>query len=294
MTDDEPQATVSRWRSFLARFLSPAVRVKRDILRLLKQAQQDGLIKADALGMLQGVLAVSEMQVRDVMVPRPRMVIIERDAPVEEVLAQVTSSAHSRFPVVGDNRDDIVGVLLAKDLLHQLTLLVRQGKDWRRLNIRECLRPATIVPESKRLDTLLKEFRLRRNHMAIVVDEYGSVSGLVTIEDVLEQIVGEIEDETDVGESEEFIQKLQPNVFHVNGLTDIEEFNEYFKASLSDDEVDTVGGLVIQAFGHMPSPGEQVELNGFRFTVMKADQRRVHQLKVEPLTTSPSDEVLDD
>jgi magnesium and cobalt transporter len=177
----------------------------------------------------------------------------------------------------------VVGILLAKDLLHEVAGLIRNGQDWHRLNIRDCLRPATIVPESKRLDTLLKEFRVKRNHMAVVVDEYGSVAGLVTIEDVLEQIVGDIEDETDVEDGEDVILRLGENEYHVKGLTDIEEFNDYFHASFDDEDVDTVGGLVIQAFGHMPSRGETVDLGQFRFTVLSADQRRVRQLKVERL-----------
>ncbi|HHM04603.1 MAG TPA: CBS domain-containing protein [Gammaproteobacteria bacterium] len=247
-----------------------------DLLALLQDALARGLLDPDALGMIEGVLQVAEMQVRDIMVPRAQMVVVERDASLEEILPIVIKSAHSRFPVIGDNRDEVVGILLAKDLLAYFC----QDAS-RRFNIRDILRPVVFIPESKRLNVLLREFRASRNHMAVVVDEYGGVAGLVTIEDVLEQIVGEIVDEHDV-EEDAYIKKHSDEVFAVKALTPIEEFNDYFDTAFSDDEFDTIGGLVMKAFGRLPQRGDVVDIDNFRFKILKADSRRIHLLEVSP------------
>jgi magnesium and cobalt transporter len=224
--------------------------------------------------MIEGVLQVSEMQVRDIMIPRSQMVIIERDAQLAELLPIVVEAAHSRYPVIGDNTDEVVGLMLAKDLLP----FTADGEA-DKFNLRDILRPAVFVPESKRLDVLLKDFRSSRNHMAIVVDEYGGVAGLVTIEDVLEQIVGEIEDEHDFDESAAIL-KLNDDEFTVKALTPVDEFNEYFGTDYSVEEFDTIGGVVMNSFGHVPKRDEIVVLGELQFRVMRADKRRVHLLKV--------------
>jgi magnesium and cobalt transporter len=225
--------------------------------------------------MVEGAFQVSEMQVRDVMVPRSQMVVVERDAPFDDVLATVIESGHSRFPVIGESRDEVVGTLLAKDLLPYLA-----GDREAAFNIRDTLRPAVFVPESKRLNVLLRDFRSTRNHMAIVVDEYGGVAGLVTIEDVLEQIVGDIDDEYDIGDEESFIKRHSDAEYIVKALTPIEDFNAAFGTEFSDEEFDTVGGLLLKAFGRLPERGDTVELEGLRFEVLHSDGRRIHLLKV--------------
>ena len=247
---------------------------REQLVNLLRDAQQRDLLDPDALGMIEGVLQVSEMQVRDVMVPRALMVVVERDAGLKDILPVVTESAHSRFPVIGDSRDEIAGVLLAKDLL---TYFGPEGE--KSFNVRNILRPAVFIPESKRLNILLKEFRASRNHMAIVVDEYGGVAGLVTIEDVLEQIVGEIVDEHDI-EEDAYIKKHNDNVFAVKALTPVDEFNSYFSSNFSDEEFDTIGGVVMQRFGRLPRRGEAISIDRFRFKVLSADSRRIHLLQV--------------
>jgi magnesium and cobalt transporter len=224
--------------------------------------------------MLRGVLEVSETQVREAMVPRSHMVVVERTAPKAQVLKTIVDSGHSRFPVIGEDRDEVTGILLAKDVLSHFIATPDAVFD-----IDRFLRPATVIPESKRLNTLLREFRISRNHMAIVVDEYGGTSGLVTIEDVLEEIVGEIDDEHDPHEAEP-IQKMTDFRYQVRALTRIDEFNEYFETELDDEEYDTVGGLVIHEFGRMPRRGESVAVDGFQFKVAQADRRRVHALEV--------------
>jgi len=247
----------------------------RESLRAtLRAARGRELLDADALEMLEGVLAVSETQVREVMIPRSQMVVIERDAPRADVLKTVVESGHSRFPVVGEDKDQVTGVVLAKDLLRHFAT-DPEGE----LSVREYLRPAAFIPESKRLNVLLKEFRASRNHMAIVVDEYGGVSGLVTIEDVVEQIVGEISDEYDESEGAKIL-KQDERRYLVNGLTPVADFNAYFKAELPLDEFDTIGGLVVHRFGHMPRRGESVRIERFGFNVQRADTRRVQQLQV--------------
>ena len=240
----------------------------------LREATERGLLTADALEMLEGVIAVGDLQVRDIMVPRSQMSVVARDDGVEQLLPIVVESGHSRFPVIGEDRDQVIGILLAKDLLRYYAENAPGDFD-----IRECIRPAVFVPESKRLNVLLKEFRKSRHHMAIVVDEYGGVAGLVTIEDVIEQIVGDIADEYDV-EEDQPIRRDGERQYTVRALTRIAEFNEYFGTQLSDAEFDTIGGLVAHGFGRVPRRGDALRLDDFEFRVLRADRRRVDLLKV--------------
>jgi magnesium and cobalt transporter len=256
------------------RLVSGEPRDREALRESLREAGRRGLIDGDALAMIEGVLAVGDLQVRDIMVPRSQMTVVERDALPARILPLVVESGHSRFPVIGEDRDQVVGILLAKDLLRYFT---ESGAV--EFDIREVLRPAVFVPESKRLDVLLKEFRASRNHMAIVVDEYGGVAGLVTIEDVIEEIVGDIADEYDV-EDDQTIRREGDRQFTVRALTRIDEFNEYFGTDFSDDEFDTIGGLVMHAFGQLPRRGESVTLDGVEFRVLRADRRRIDALRV--------------
>jgi magnesium and cobalt transporter len=258
----------------LVESLSGEPRDVEQLADVLTDARDRGLIEADVLAMLEGVLQVSETQVRDVMVPRSQMVVIQRDETPERILPIVIESGHSRFPVVGEDRDEIAGILLAKDLLRYFA----QGGEGQ-FDIRECLRPAVLIPESKRLNVLLKEFRVSHNHMAIVVDEYGGVSGLLTIEDVLEEIVGEIGDEYDVDEGEG-IRKDAERTFTVPALTRIEEFNRVFGTRFADEEFDTIGGLVLHELGRLPRRGESIEIGGLELEVQRADRRRIETLRV--------------
>ncbi|MDM3872480.1 transporter associated domain-containing protein [Porticoccus sp. W117] len=261
------------WLDKLTNAFSSDPETREELLEVLHEAHNNKIIDSEALEIIEGALEVSEQQVRDIMIPRSQMVAIEYDQTPEEFLPVVIESGHSRFPVVGESHDDIRGVLLAKELLPLLL------KDSDEFDMADLVRPATIIPESKRLNVLLKEFREQRYHMAMVVDEYGTVSGLVTIEDVLEEIVGEIEDETD----EEEVAQIRPQEngsFLVEALTPIEEFNEHFDASLDEEEYDTIGGIVMQAFGRLPSEGEQVQVDGFSFSVVKGDGRRIHLLEL--------------
>jgi magnesium and cobalt transporter len=244
------------------------------LTRLLRAAHRRNLLDADALSIIEGALAVSEMQVRDIMIPRARMDMIDIHSRVEEFIPQVMSTAHSRFPVIDQNRDDVIGILLAKDLLRHYA-----GEE--EFNVREMLRPAIFIPESKRLNVLLREFRASRNHMAIVVDEYGGVAGLVTIEDVLEQIVGDIEDEYDFDEASDNIIAEPGGRWRVKALTQIADFNAAFGTAFSDEEHDTVGGLVINRLGRLPKRGESLAIGNLRFQVLRADSRRVYTLVVE-------------
>jgi magnesium and cobalt transporter len=273
MSDERP----ARPGSWLRRLVESLTGEPQDLDQLegvLEDAKERGLIDADVLGMLEGVLEVSEIQVRDVMVPRSQMVVVSRDDPPEKILPVVIESGHSRFPVVGEDRDEVVGILLAKDLLRYFA-----QSDATPFDIRECVRPAVFIPEAKRLNVLLKEFRVSHNHMAIVVDEYGGVSGLLTIEDVLEQIVGEIDDEYDVDEVEG-IRKEAERTFAVPALTRIDEFNAAFGTKFSDEECDTIGGLVLQELGRMPRRGEAIEFGGLEIKVQRADRRRIDMLRV--------------
>jgi len=273
--DRPPNGPVKR--SWLTRMKQAYLREpanNEQLVELLRGAHRKNLFDADLLAMLEGVLQVDDMQVRDVMIPRSQVVVLERDANPETLLRTVVESGHSRFPVTGEDRDEVVGILLAKDLLFYAF-----GLGDSRFNVREILRPAIFVPESKRLNVLLKEFRSSRVHMAIVVDEYGGVSGMVTIEDVLEQIVGEIEDEHDIDE-EDTIRKHSEVHYTIKALTPVEDFNEYFKTGLPDDESDTIGGIVVSHMGRLPKRGERVVIGNLLFKVLRADSRRVHMLQL--------------
>jgi len=266
-----------RWLKRLAQGFVGEPQNRKELLTILREAAERGLVEPDALGMLEGVLEVGDLQVRDIMIPRAQMVFVRRDDPFEKILPVVVESGHSRFPVMDEDRDDIVGILLAKDLLRLYAAEQRE-----RFDIREYMRPVVFVPESKRLNVLLKEFRRNRNHMALVVDEYGGVSGLVTIEDVIEQIVGDIDDEYDV-EDDHNIRKEAERQFTVRGVTRIEEFNEYFGAHLSEEEgFDTVAGLLMKEFGRLPRRGDAAVIDGFEFRVTRADRRRIDALRVVP------------
>ena len=245
------------------------------LIELLHSSFEKNLLDADALTMIEGVLQVSEMQVRDIMIPRSQMDVIDITDPPEKFIPFVIETAHSRFPVIGENKDDVIGILLAKDLLRYYA-----GEDF---NVRDMLRPAVFIPESKRLNVLLKEFRSNRNHIAIVVDEYGGVAGMVTIEDVLEQIVGDIEDEYDYDETEDNIFPDTSGRYRVKALTEITDFNEALGVNFSDEEFSTIGGLVVSKFGRLPKRGDQISFDGLKFTVLRADSRRLHSLLLERL-----------
>jgi magnesium and cobalt transporter len=264
------------WRRLTQR-MARSPRSREDLMGLLQAAREDQLLDADAADMIRGVFDTSQLQVRDIMIPRAQMAVLERDWPLDQLLRETVASGHSRIPVIGDSRDEIVGILLAKDLL-KFTVGI-PGLEPGTFDLRRMLRPAVFVPESKRVNLLLKDFRKGRNHMAIVADEYGGVAGLVTIEDVLEQIVGDIADEFDESESAH-IQRQDERHYLVNGLTPIGQFNEHFGADFSTEEFDTVGGLVTHGFGHLPRRGESLRIDRFQFNVQRADSRRVHLLQV--------------
>jgi magnesium and cobalt transporter len=269
----DPSAT-GRWLRRLTQGLASEPQDRSELVTMLREAAERGLLDVDALTMLEGVLEVGDLQVRDIMVPRAQMVFVRRDQPAARILPVVVESGHSRFPVMDEDRDDIVGILLAKDLLRLTTAAARE-----RFDIKEYMRPAVFVPESKRLNVLLKEFRRNRNHMAIVVDEYGGVSGLCTIEDVIEQIVGEIDDEFDV-EDDQNIRKEAERQFSVRGVTRLDEFNEYFGTDLAEDGFDTIAGLVMKQLGRLPRRGESLALDGLELRVVRADRRRIDTLRV--------------
>lgn len=264
------------WLERLLLSLTGEPRDREELVQLLRDAERRELVDGQALSMIEGALQVAEMQVRDIMIPRSEMVVVERDRPPEKFVATVVESGHSRFPVIGESRDEVVGILLAKDLLSYF------AEPASRFSMRNAMRPAVFVPESKRLNVLLADFRASRNHMAIVVDEYGGVSGLVTIEDVLEQIVGEIDDEHDT-DDERFVKQLRNGDFLVKARTPIEDFNSYFSTELKADEFDTIGGLVLKEFGYLPARGDQCEISGLGVTVLRAGQRRVHLLRIAQL-----------
>ncbi|MCB5186722.1 CBS domain-containing protein [Methylobacillus caricis] len=270
------------WLERLTNFLLREPEDREQLIEQLHTAYENSLLDADALAMIEGVLQVSEMQVRDIMIPRSQMDVIDITDPPEKFIPFVIEAAHSRFPVIDENKDDVIGILLAKDLLRYYT-----GKDF---DAREMLRPAVFIPESKRLNVLLKEFRSNRNHIAIVVDEYGGVAGMVTIEDVLEQIVGDIEDEFDEDENEDNIIQDAQGRYRVKALTEIADFNEILGTQFSDEEFSTIGGLVVSKFQHMPKRGEEVSFDNINVTVLRADSRRVHSLLVEPTVPSGDDD----
>jgi len=276
MSEDDSSNNGSDDRSWLERItqiLQVDPRDREHLLEILRDSEKRSLLDTDSLGMIEGVLQVSEMQVRDIMIPRSQMSVLSRTQSPEDMLAEIIESGHSRFPVIGDSRDEVEGILLAKDMLR----FFRKGSG--DILIRDYLRAPVFVPESKRLNVLLKDFRSSHNHLAIVVDEYGGVAGMVTIEDVLEQIVGDIEDEHDIDEGK-FILKHDDNHFIVKALTEIEEFNEFFHTSFSDDEFDTIGGQVLNEFGHMPKRDEVVCINELSFRVLRSDNRRIYLLEV--------------
>lgn len=284
MKEDQPGQTTDRGnrnRSFLERIgyaLIGDISDKPELLEQLKKAQQNNIIATDTLSMIEGVIKVTDTQVREVMIPRSQMVVLRKDDTVDEVLSTIVESAHSRFPVIDENRDDIEGIILAKDLIGFFSREVHDVLDFK-----EFLRPAVFIPESKRLNVLLTDFRNTRNHMAIVVDEYGGVSGLVTIEDVLEQIVGNIEDEYDIDDESQIIPHGN-GVYSVQSLITVEDFNDYFKTHYNEDGAfDTVGGLIMNAFGYMPKRGEEIAMGEYLFKITRSDHRRIYQLKVTRL-----------
>jgi magnesium and cobalt transporter len=271
------------WLTRLKEALCDKPKDKGQLTTFLREVQQRNLLSMDTLAMIEGAIQVSEMHVRDVMIPRPQMVTLELNALTEQLVKTIVESGHSRFPVIGDSRDKVLGIFLAKDMLHYYA----KG-NIHQFDLREIMRPAIFIPESKRLNVLLREFRINRNHMAIVVDEYGGVAGLVTIEDLLEQIVGEIDDEHDIDE-QTFIRSRHDGLYLVRALTPIEEFNEYFNTHFSDEEFDTMSGLLLKAFGHLPKRGERLELEGFLFEVARANSRRIQLLRVRPMTKVATD-----
>jgi len=274
---DDPDSHPPERRSWLERLsiaFSGEPQTREDLVEILRDAQDNGLIGGDTLRMLEGALGVSELQVGDIMLNRSQMVSLPADAAFMDLMRMVVESGHSRFPVHGEDKDEILGILLAKDLLRGIVADGGPGQ------IRELLRPAILIPESKRLNVLLKEFRTSRNHMAIVVDEHGGVAGLVTIEDVLEQIVGRIDDEHDEADDGSLIAAQPDGQFAVDALTPISDFNERFGADFPDDEYDTVGGLVTSAIGHLPEAGEELSMGEFHFRVGRADRRRVQSFVV--------------
>lgn len=265
-----------KWLERLSHLFQGEPKDRNDLVEVIQDAEERDVIDEDTKEMIEGVLEVSELRVRDIMIPRTQMITIRSDQPVSAFLPMIIRSAHSRFPVISDDKDHVDGILLAKDLLPYGFGLTSESFDFEKV-----LRPAVVVPESKRVDRLLKEFQQQRYHMAIVVDEFGSVSGLVTIEDILELIVGEIEDEyDDQAQDQPSIRALDEYRYTINALTPIEDFNEHFGSHFSDDDVDTIGGLVMHGFGHLPKRGESIELSGFEFKILQVDRRRLIQLQV--------------
>lgn len=254
--------------------LSAKPKTRAQLLTLLQQAHEESqLLELDSLRMIEGVIQVAQMSVSEIMIPRAEMVVVPKEATLSEILPIAIKSGHSRFPVIGENKDEVIGILLAKDLLN----FYMEGNT-ERFSIKEILRPVVFIPENKRLNILLNEFRKNRNHIAIIVDEYGGVSGLVSIEDVLEQIVGEIEDEHDI-ERDVYIRKHKDGYYSIKAITPIEDFNEFFGTALKDDEFDTIGGLVLQGLGHLPKRGESIMIENIPFKVLRANSRRIQLLQ---------------
>ncbi len=277
MNDDKPprnQASRKSWISKIGQLLGGDIQDQDELLEILKDAREKHLLDAEGLSMMEGVLQVAEMRVRDIMIPRIQMVVVPKNINLETIYPLVIESSHSRFPVIEDDRSQVIGILMAKDLLAHIL-------DNKQLTVENIMRPASVVPESKRLNVLLREFRTERNHMAIVVDEYGTAAGLVTIEDVLEQIVGEIEDEHDVEDNTDFILQRNKDEYVLKGLTPIDDFNDYFSANLQDDEFDTIGGFIVHRLEYFPKKGEKLEVDKFRFEVLRADSRRLHLIKLK-------------
>ena len=273
MTDAEIGGSTKGWLDKLASLFSSEPQNQQQLLDLLKNLKTEQLIEADELTMIEGVLQVDEMQVRDIMIPRGQMVVLDHEDSLPDIIEKITESGHSRFPVVDDDKDDVVGILLAKDIL---SAFFSQAEDF---EINEYIRPAVFIPESKRLNVLLKEFRQNRSHLAVIVDEYGGVSGLITIEDVLEQIVGRIDDEHD-DEEEIDIQEHGDKHFSVRALTPLDDFNDYFNTDYESEDVETIGGYLLGHIGHLPERGETLSLGHLTFKVMSADSRQVHLFQV--------------
>jgi magnesium and cobalt transporter len=271
-TDSDPGP--STWIGKIREAFTESVHDRDDLVQVLRKAQRNKVIDSECLSIVEGALSVADMQVRDIMIPRSQVVTVSASADPQDILPIVIEAQHSRFPVIGDSLDEVLGILLAKDLLK--LALERNGK---KFDIKDVLRPATFIPESKRLNVLLKEFRENRNHMAIVIDEYGDLAGLCTIEDVLEQIVGEIEDEHDT-DDEVFIRTTDGNHFTVKALTPIAEFNEFFDCDFPEEDFDTIGGLVLSQFGRIPQREESMKIGGFLFKVLNADNRQIRLLHV--------------
>jgi magnesium and cobalt transporter len=277
MNDDKPLKTRVSQKSWLGRIgqlLGGNVKDQQELLVILKEARDKKLLDSEGLSMMEGVLHVAEMRVRDVMIPRIQMVAVKKNSNLKETYPLVVKSSHSRFPVIEDDRSKVLGIMMAKDLLAHIL-------DDKPFMVNDIMRPANIVPESKRLNVLLREFRTEHNHMAIVVDEYGTVAGLVTIEDVLEQIVGDIEDEHDVDDGSKFIIQKTPKTYVLDGLTQIDDFNDYFSVDFDDDEFDTIGGFLVCQFGYFPKKGEKWRRNGLCFEVLSADNRRLLSIKLK-------------
>lgn len=278
MSDDhstKSQDAKKSWLDKITQAFNTEPQSPEDVREFLRQALENHLLDNIAFNIIEGAIEISDLQVRDVMIPRPQMTVVKESQSPEEFLPLVIESGHSRFPVIGDNPDEVTGILLAKDLL---PLILSNNAD--KFKVRDVLRAATIIPESKRLTQLLNEFRTNRYHMAVVVDEYGGISGLITIEDVLEEIVGEIEDEYDTDEEDAFIRPIENGQTLVNALTPIEDFNEHFELDFNDDEFDTIGGIVMKHFGRLPSRNESIEIAGLKFKVLTSDKRRIRILQV--------------
>ena len=273
------------WFERLTQAFTDEPKSRDDIINLLEAAVNSELIDKDAFAIVEGALNVTEVQVRDIMIPPSQMIVVKSDDNPKTTLRKIIESSHSRFPVVGEDSDEILGVLLAKDLLPLLT----KGRELTNQDFLDRIRPANFIPESKRLNVLLNEFRTKRYHMAIVLDEYGSVSGLVTIEDVLEQIVGEIEDETDKLDHDDIYPLDVKGTYCVPALYSIEDFNIYFKTKFSEEEFDTIGGIIAQQFGHVPNRDETIEINGIEFTILKSDGRRIKTVQVTVPETVKAD-----
>lgn len=286
--DTDQKTTVTSFLSKLTTRLRRLLRINPassdELIDVLRQARENNLLDNDGLRIMEGALAVRDTQVDEIMVPRSQMIALRMDQTPEAMLKAIIESGHSRFPVVGESSDDIKGILLAKRLLPFLL------KENRHFDIRQVMHPVHLVPEKKHINDLMREFREDRYHMAIVVDEYGGVSGLVTIEDILEEIVGDIEDETDEDEDDQFIRQLTPRDYLIKALTPIPVFNEHFQASLNDEEYDTIGGLMMKQFGHLPRRNEMANIEGFRFRVLNADNRQIHLLRMTAPETFPDTE----
>lgn len=281
MSDDSSSSTsalgASSDKSWLDRVLhafSGEPKSREELLEIIQEAAANKLVDPESLEIIQGAIDVEKRQVREILIPRSQMIVVNIDDQLQELLPKVIESGHSRFPVIGESTDDVRGILLAKDLL---PLILNGNDDFVLENI---IRPATIIPESKRLNVLLREFRENRYHMAMVIDEYGGISGLITIEDILEEIVGEIEDETDEDEDDALIRKVTERDYIIRALTPIEDFNEYFNAGFDEDEFDTIGGILMRAFGHLPKRNEVTEVSGYQFRVLYADDRQIHLLRL--------------